>query len=215
MPDYQAWIFDPAFVVVVSGPSGAGKSSFCEAVLAADERVCYSVSATTRPRRGSERDGREYFFVTPAEFERMREAGELVEWAEVHGASYGTPRRFLDARLRAGRIVILDIDVRGGLAIKRHYPDSVLIFILPPSLEALEQRLRGRHSDSEEVIARRLAAAPAEIEHAVRYDYVVVNGDLDAAVAKVRGIVEAEKSRRERCYHPDTGPRVEGGTDRD
>jgi len=214
MPDYKAWVSDPAFIVVVSGPSGVGKSSFCHAALAADERICYSVSATTRPRRGDEREGREYLFVSPAEFERMRGAGELVEWAEVHGSWYGTPRRYLESKLREGRIIILDVDVQGGLAIKREFPDSVLIFILPPSLDVLERRLRGRQSDAEEVIARRLAVAPAEIAHAVDYDYVVVNDELEAAIARVLSIVEAEKSRRERCYRPAADSRKEGGTDR-
>ncbi len=202
MPDYQSWVSDPAFLVVVSGPSGVGKSSLCHAVCSSDSRVCYSVSATTRPIRPDEADGRDYLFVGPEEFAQMREAGELAEWAEVHAAWYGTPRRFLDEQMAAGRTVILDLDVQGGLAIKRAYPDAVLIFVLPPSLDVLERRLRGRRTDREDVVSRRIAAAPAEIEHAASYDYVVVNGEFEAAAARVRSIVTAERSRRERCYRP-------------
>jgi guanylate kinase len=153
--------------------------------------------------RPNEEDGREYFFVARDEFLRMRDAGDLAEWAEVHGALYGSPRRYLDAELARGFIVVLDIDVQGGLSIKERYPDAVLIFILPPSPAVLEARLRGRGTDADAVIARRMAAAPKEIACAPRYDYVVVNGDFETALARVRDIVGAERSRRERCYRPE------------
>jgi guanylate kinase len=177
------------FPLVVSGPSGAGKSSLCRHLLEVRPDVQFSVSATTRPIREGEEEGREYFFHDEPRFRRGIEAGEFVEWAEVHGRLYGTPRAPLDHELAAGRVVLLDVDVQGGESLRRAYPDGVFVFVYPPSLAKLEERLRGRASDPPEVIARRLAKAPAEMLRYRDYDYVVVNDDFDAARAALVGMI--------------------------
>jgi guanylate kinase len=186
------------FIVVISGPSGAGKSSFVGALLERTPELTYSVSATTRARRAHEVDGRDYFYLSREEFRRRADAGEFVEWAEVHGELYGTLRSQTDRTLAAGRNVLLDVDVQGGRAVRRAYADSVLIFVLPPSLADLEERLRGRGTDSEERIRLRLENARREIAIAHEYDYAVVNDDLEAATRKVIAIVEAETCRTSR-----------------
>lgn len=187
------------FVVVISGPSGAGKSSFVKALLGrypAD--FAYSVSATTRARRPHEEEGKDYFYLTRDEFRRRVDAGDFVEWAEVHGELYGTLRSQTDRALGAGKNVLLDIDVQGGRSVRGIYPDGVMIFVLPPSLQALEERLRSRGTDSEERIRLRLENARREIEILREYDYAVVNDDLDGAVRKVVAILEAETCRTSR-----------------
>lgn len=186
------------FVVVVSGPSGAGKSSFVEALLQEGPDFDYSVSATTRSRRPHETEGKDYFFLSRDEFKRRVDAGAFVEWAEVHGEWYGTLRSEIDDALRGGRNVLLDVDVQGGKAVRRAYPDGVFIFVLPPSMEALEARLRHRGTDSEERIKLRLANAKREIPMWREYDYAVVNDDLMVASRKVLAIVWAETCRSAR-----------------
>ena len=186
------------FVVVVSGPSGAGKSSFVKVLLDEGPELQYSVSATTRARRSHETDGRDYFFLTREEFTRRADAGEFVEWAHVHGEMYGTLRTQTDEALRLGKNVLLDVDVQGGKSVRRAYPDGVFIFVLPPTLEALEARLRGRGTDSEERIRLRLENARREIPMAREYDYAVVNDDLAAASRKVLSIVWAETCKTSR-----------------
>lgn len=186
------------FVVVVSGPSGAGKSSFVKALLDEGPDLRYSVSATTRARRSHETDGRDYFFLKREEFQRRIDAGEFVEWAHVHGEMYGTLRSQTDEALREGKNVLLDVDVQGGKSVRRAYPDGVFIFVLPPTLEALEERLRGRGTDSEERIRLRLENARREIPMAREYDYAVVNDDLAAASRKVVSIAWAETCRSSR-----------------
>jgi len=186
------------FVVVVSGPSGAGKSSFVKVLLDQGPEFQYSVSATTRARRSHETDGRDYFFLTREEFTRRADAGEFVEWAHVHGEMYGTLRSQTDEALRQGKNVLLDVDVQGGKSVRKAYPDGVFIFVLPPTLEALETRLRGRGTDSEERIRLRLENARREIPMAREYDYAVVNDDLAAASHKVVSIVWAETCRSSR-----------------
>lgn len=186
------------FVVVLSGPSGAGKSSFVGELLRQPLDLVYSVSATTRPRRPHEEEGRDYFFLARDEFRRRVEAGEFVEWAEVHGELYGTLRSQTDAALRAGKNVLLDVDVQGGRAVRAIYPDGVLIFVLPPSMESLEQRLRGRGTDSEERIRLRLENARREIALVREYDYAVVNDDLAAAQRQVVSIIVSETLRTAR-----------------
>jgi guanylate kinase len=186
-----------AFLIVVSGPSGVGKTTLVDRVLATDALVRRSISATTRAPRAGEVEGRDYFFVTANRFEAMK-AGELIEWADVHGAFYGTPRRFLEGELAAGRDVILNIDIQGGDKVKRSFPGAVMVFILPPSFGALEARLRARGDLTPDVLKVRLANARTEITAAARYDYVVLNDSVERAAGELVAIVTAERCRRER-----------------
>jgi guanylate kinase len=188
----------PAFPLVISGPSGAGKTSVVEWLLENDPGLVLSVSGTTREQRGKEVDGIDYFYLSPEEFTRRRDRGDFCEWALVHGNFYGTPRSFLDRKIAEGKTVVLDIDVQGAMQIRQSRKDGVLVFLMPPSLEALEERLRGRHTDSEETIQRRLAAARREMETAPKYDYLVVNHRLEDTRLAVKAIVEAERARADR-----------------
>lgn len=187
-----------ALLFVLSGPSGAGKSTFVQGLLSQFAELHFSVSATTRPRRANERDGREYHFLEPAEFQRRVDGGEFLEWAEVHGARYGTLQSEVRSSLDKGNCVLLDVDVQGGVQIKRRVPDAVLVFLLPPSLEVLERRLRGRATDSEETIARRLHNAPGEVRALLQYDYVVINDEIESTLADIAAIYRAERLRRQR-----------------
>jgi guanylate kinase len=180
---------------VVSGPSGVGKTSFCTHLLETRRDTIRSVSATTRAPRPGEVDGRDYFYLDGAGFAARATAGEFLENADVHGHRYGTPRRFVDEQVAGGRIVLLNIDVQGGLQVKDRYDDAVAIFVWPPSLEALKARLESRAQDDPVEIARRLADAPGELAQYGRYDYLVVNEDLPVALARVSAIVEAERLR--------------------
>lgn len=180
---------------IVSGPSGAGKTSIAEPVLAALEGIEMSISLTTRSRRGDEVDGVDYHFVTDAVFDERVRAGDLAEWAEVHGFRYGTARSAIDLATAAGRDLLLDIDVQGAAQLKRHYPDAVSVFLLPPSRERLEERLRGRGTDDGTTVARRLEGACKEIASLAAYDYVVVNEHLPSAVEQFLGIVRSERHR--------------------
>jgi guanylate kinase len=191
-------------VVVISGPSGVGKSSFVQELLGAGLNLEYSVSATTRTRRPHEVDGRDYVYLNREEFRRRIEAGEFVEWAEVHGELYGTLRSETERRLDAGRNVLLDIDVQGGRAVRKVYRDGVFIFVLPPSLASLEERLRGRGTDSDERIRLRLENARREIALVTEYDYAVVNDDLKAALDRVASIIVAETCRASRRHAMET-----------
>jgi guanylate kinase len=187
-------------LVILSSPSGAGKTTLARRLMAADPQVTFSVSATTRPPRPGEVDGREYHFVSREEFQAMVDRGELLEHAEVFGNLYGSPRGPIEAAMTQGRDTLFDIDWQGGQQI-RNSPlgrEVVSIFILPPSMAELERRLRGRGQDSEEVIAGRMARSMAEVSHWAEYDYVLVNSDLDATEAEVREIVEVERLRRDR-----------------
>lgn len=186
-----------AFLIVVSGPSGVGKTTLVDRVLTVDPRVRRSISATTRPPRPGESEGRDYFFVGRDRFEAMK-AGDLVEWADVHGELYGTPKRFLEGELASGRDVILNIDIQGGDQVKRSFPGAVMVFILPPSLGALEARLRARGDLTPSILKVRLANARAEITAAARYDYVVMNDAVERAAKELVAIVTAERCRRER-----------------
>ena len=179
------------FLVVLSAPSGGGKTTILRHLLASgDPRFQYSVSATTRPPRPNEQHGRDYYFLTPEEFHRRAQAGKFIEFAAVHGNYYGTPRETIDEWIAQGRIVLLDLDVQGGLNVKRQMgARAVLIFIRPPSLEALRERLQVRNTDKPEDIAARLAAAREELHQAQYYDHIVVNTELEHTVRQVRDLI--------------------------
>lgn len=197
------------FALVLSGPSGVGKSTFVRPLLDAFPEMRFSVSATTRARRGHEQNGREYHFLSEEDFQRRRSAGEFLEAAEVHGSWYGTLESEVRATLDAGHVVLLDIDVQGGVNIKRRLPDdAVLVFLLPPSMQALEERLRRRGTDSDDTVKRRLAHAPDEIRRMDEYDYVVVNDTIDAAQTSLSAICRAERLRRTRMVDATGGAAV-------
>ena len=185
-------------LIVVSGPSGTGKGTICGKLLQQNKGIAYSVSATTRAPREGEQDGVNYYFLRKEEFERMIAEGELLEWAEVYGNYYGTPLKKIRERLAEGQDVLLEIDTQGALNVKSKMPEAVLIFIMPPSLEELEKRLRGRGTDAEEAILRRLSEAAHEIGLAREYNYVVENDEVAKALAKVEAVIAAEHCRAER-----------------
>jgi len=178
---------------VITAPSGAGKSSLIAKLLADEPGLTLSVSTTTRPPRPGEKDGREYNFVALKEFEAMLERGEFLESAEVHGHRYGTSQRVIDEVLARGRDLILEIDWQGAEQVRRLYPESIGIFILPPSMAELERRLRARGQDQEEVIRRRLANALDEMSHAVEFKYAIINNNFDDARQDLRAVVRAER----------------------
>lgn len=177
-------------LVVISAPSGAGKTTIARAIMSRNPTLGFSVSATTRPRRAGEVDGRDYHFLSEEEFRRRVGAGDFVEWEEIFGNLYGTLRSEVDGALTGGRHLLFDVDVKGGLSIKRAYPESLLIFIRPPSQAVLESRLRGRRTEDEATIARRLARASMELAMGEAFDRQVVNDDLARAVGEVQDIVD-------------------------
>jgi len=184
---------------VLSSPSGAGKTTLSRLLLRADRTVELSVSVTTRPKRRGEIEGRDYRFIDDASFDGMVKQGELLEWAEVFGHRYGTPRRPVAAALRVGRDVLFDIDWQGTQQLRETARDDLVsVFILPPSARELERRLRTRAQDTSEVIASRMAKAAGEMSHWPEYDYVIVNRNKDEAFAEVRAILAAERRKRER-----------------
>ena len=186
-------------MLVLSSPSGAGKSTISRRLLESDDGLALSISVTTRPKRPDEVHGRDYLFVDPYEFEKMREAGELLENAQVFGYEYGTPLAPVEKALGEGRDVLFDIDWQGARQLADQAPrDLVSIFILPPSTGELHARLRRRAQDPDEVVDQRMSRAPDEIGHWTEFDYVVINRDLQESVASVRAILAAERLRRER-----------------
>lgn len=186
-------------LLIVSSPSGAGKTSLCRRLMADHGDLALSISATTRAMRPGEEDGRDYHFVDDAEFDRLIAAGELLEWADVHGFRYGSPRKPVFEALEAGRDVLFDIDWQGARDVARACPEeAVRVFILPPSIAELRRRLVTRSQDSEAIIERRVANARAEITHYGEYDYVFVNDDFDRSYAELAHIYHAERSRRRR-----------------
>ena len=182
---------------IVAAPSGAGKSSIVNAVLARDPRLCLSISFTSRQPRPGERHAEHYHFISADEFERMVAAGDFFEHALVHGDWKGTARQSVEPQLKAGRDVLLEIDWQGARQVRAKIPDAVSVFILPPSRAALEQRMRKRGQDSEEVIAQRLAAAREEMSHYGEFDYVIVNEDFETAVGEMCSIFTASRLRKD------------------
>lgn len=200
MPELpSATIKRRGLMLVLSSPSGAGKSTIARNLLESDPQLELSISVTTRARRGSEIDGVHYHFVSRRDFERLREGDALLEWAEVHGNLYGTPREPAETAMAEGRDMLFDIDWQGALQLSdKMRADIVSIFILPPAMSELKARLKRRAEDSDKTIETRLANARLELEHWREYDYVVVNDDLDRAFSAVRAIVTAERLRRDR-----------------
>lgn len=186
-------------LIVVSAPSGAGKTTIVKAILAKYPSMLFSVSATTRPKRDVEIEGTDYFFLPRAEFERRIAAGELVEWEEIYGNLYGTLKAEVDKALTTGRTMLFDIDVKGGLSIKRMYPhDSVIIFIKPPSIEILRERLRNRKTEDDATFKRRMDRVAMELGMASQFDYQVVNDNLEQAIAEVDKLVIEHTSEAQR-----------------
>jgi guanylate kinase len=186
-------------MLVLSSPSGAGKTTLSRMLLKADRNVELSVSVTTRPRRRGEVDGRDYHFIALAQFKAMVKSGDLLEWAEVFGHCYGTPRRPVEKALRAGRDMLFDIDWQGTQQLREKARDDLVsVFILPPSVSELERRLKRRAQDSHVIIGSRMAKAAGEMSHWPEYDYVIVNRDKGDAFAEVEAILAAERRKRER-----------------
>jgi guanylate kinase len=186
-------------VYIISAPSGSGKSTLVNELLKLVPNLDFSISYTTRKLRGSEQNGKQYHFVLRDEFEQMIRGGEFLEHAEFDGNYYGTARRFLRETGQKGHDLLLDIDVQGAAQIKRKLPEAVTIFVLPPDRKTLEWRLRKRSEDAEEVIARRLASATREIENYDKYDYILINDDLEESIDRLEAIVLSERLRRSKA----------------
>lgn len=197
--DFTSLIYvRPAFPVVVSGPSGVGKTSIVQAALEQRPEWRASISTTTRPPRQGEVSGQAYDFVSPDEFEGLKASGAFLETAQVHGFLYGTPRSRLEEFLKQGRVVVLNLDTQGGTSLRNAFHNGVSIFILPPSIEVLRERLQHRNTDPPEVVERRLENARLELRQVSQYSYVIVNENLQQAVRQLIGIIETEQSRVER-----------------
>ncbi|MCZ4330492.1 guanylate kinase [Castellaniella denitrificans] len=182
-------------IFMVVAPSGAGKSSLVNALLQQDPTLALSISCTTRTPRPGEEDKKHYRFVSVETFQALRDRGDMLEWAEVHGNFYGTPRDRVDQALAGGTDIILEIDWQGALQVRRHYPQAIGIFILPPSIEALEARLNKRGQDAPQVIARRLLAAGGEMAHASDCEYVIINQEFSIALEQLRQVIGAARLR--------------------
>jgi guanylate kinase len=180
---------------MVAAPSGAGKSTLVNALLAQEPTIRLSISTTTRPPRPGEQHGREYFFTTAEDFVARANAGEFLEWAEVHGNYYGTSRLFVEEQMRAGTDILLEIDWQGARQVKKQFPQAFGIFILPPSIAALEERLHKRGQDEPHVITRRLLAAGGEIAHAPEFEYVIINEEFPVALLELSAIVRSARCR--------------------
>lgn len=187
-------------LLVVSGPSGAGKGTICQLLREKLPDLGYSVSVTTRQPRVGEVDGVNYFFKTIEQVKEMIAADELLEYAEVYGNYYGTPRQYVMDLLNAGKDVLLEIDIQGALQIKQRFPEGVFVFIVPPSLDELSARIYKRGTDSEDVIKRRMASAASELTYAAEYDYIIVNDIVEKAANKILTIMDAERYRVARTY---------------
>lgn len=185
-------------LIVVSGPSGAGKGTICKAILEKHDDLFISVSATTRQPRAGEVDGVNYHFITKEDFIKRVEQKDFLEYAEVYGNYYGTPKSKVEEMLNSGKNVILEIDIQGALKVKENFKEGVFIFILPPSMEELKQRIIKRGSETPESLMRRFKSAYQEINYISKYNYAVVNDIVDVAVSKIEGIITAEKCRVDR-----------------
>ena len=189
---------DEGVLFVITGSSGTGKTTLLHEAFGVLPDVEFSVSATTRQPRAGEATGVDYHFMNPDQFLKMRDSGELLEWAEVYGNYYGTPRSPVESALKEGRSILLEIDVQGARQIREKLPQAVLVFVLPPSLQAIEERLRGRSTDSEEIIARRVSEAMVQISACGEFDYLVVNDDLPEAHKVFQSVLISELSRSSR-----------------
>ncbi|MBE3592747.1 MAG: guanylate kinase [Thermoanaerobacter sp.] len=185
-------------LIVLSGPSGAGKGTICKALMEKENNLKLSISATTRQPRSGEIEGKNYFFKSEEEFEKMIENDSFLEWAKVYGHYYGTPKDFVIKNLEEGNDVVLEIDIQGALKIKEKFPEGVFIFILPPSMEELKNRIKKRGTETEEEIIKRFKSAYVELNYVSRYNYVVINDSVEEAVEKIRAIIIAEKCRVDR-----------------
>jgi guanylate kinase len=187
------------FLIIISSPSGAGKSTLCGMTIKNDPLIKLSISATTRKQRPQEIEGQHYFFVDQAKFDAMKQNNEFLEYAKVFGNDYGTPKKLIDDELKNGKCVLFDIDWQGARQIKEKFDkDSIVsIFILPPSKQELERRLRARAQDPEEVVQKRMEKARDEISHTDEYDFVLINDDLNATYNKIRSIIEAKRAARQ------------------
>ena len=188
-------------LLVISGPSGAGKGTICQSLLKERTDMAYSVSCTTRQPRKGEVDGINYFFKSREEFEEMIKNNGLLEHADVYGNYYGTPRQYVTEQLAHGKDVVLEIDPQGALQVKKSFPDGVFVFIVPPSLDELSKRIYKRGTDAIDVIKKRLSSATSELAYASKYDYIVINDEVEKAVTKVSRIVDAEHLRVGRTFY--------------
>lgn len=185
-------------LIVLSGPSGVGKGTVCNALCKQMPTLTYSVSATTRVPREGEQEGINYFFKSVEEFKRMIEQDELIEWAQYVGNYYGTPRHFVEETLASGRDIILEIDVQGALQVKKRFPQGIFIFLVPPTLDELKNRIVGRGTETENSLNHRLGAANNELKQVQHYDYVVINDEVEHACEKIQAIITAEHCRKNR-----------------
>ena len=185
----------PGTLFIVTAPSGAGKTTLVSGLLDRDPLVSLSVSYTTRAARAGEESGRHYHFVDVATFRALRDKGEFLEWAEVHSNYYGTSKVWLEEQMRSGKDILLEIDWQGAQQVRKVFPKAVGVFILPPSVEELERRLRGRGTDSEDVISRRVLGARGEMRHVAEFDYVIINENLPAAIEDLVAVVRASRLR--------------------
>ncbi|GAK10860.1 guanylate kinase [Geomicrobium sp. JCM 19039] len=189
---------DPGLLIVLSGPAGVGKGTVCNALRSVDQRVSYSVSATTREPREGEQEGVNYFYKSKEEFERMIAHDELLEWAKYVDNYYGTPLHYVQETVKKGSDIILEIEVQGAAKVKQKYPDGIFIFLAPPNLAELRKRIEGRGTEEMDLINQRMDVAKAEIEMMAQYDYVVENDQVERAVERIQAIVQAEHLRQER-----------------